>query len=1339
MPTLNQLTQSHLSVLVLDKDSHNPIVRMPIYAELSIVEEAPPWKISGEDLEAIVANSGLSGSETVVAVLRSSLAQYIEENTFRELDEEKKQSFLRRVVNILENEEGLFSKSESEIKDIVDRAILKAMEEFEIAQSQTPSKKSIYSYPLGYLATDHVGYASFDLSRISDLTRSQNNNFAAFARNGAKKSYAFFVYPMGKEGTRFDALEQGRFTNEAVFAKLSIEQPTLTRDLKILNLPSMQKPSLIDWYFSPGSFAAHPEFLVGDDGCERLFPAQIALQEFNLRQVVRLVNLPVGFTLPEGYKLAYVDDYRVTWQSLGHSLGEILYSLPLAPGESVKLAVIDWSWESTTQRTEQTSLTEEILHQTHRDRTISETVKAGLREFQHGSSFMGGIAGSAGASGSTGVYGGAAGIAGSLGGSTATSEGSRDLVAENVQRLNDSFSQASSAQREINSTVVIQARQEEKESIQTRTFTNYNHSHTLTILYYEVLRHFKVVVEWVRRRPALLKQADPIDFVKLGDEKILIYRGLLESNLLDSSLKSAFDALEKLEATRLNYQTNNINPAVIPGKPFSQGDIEFTLFELGIKTSDGLRDKSSDKVVAYVRKMDGVAIQLDFLYEGPHRNEDFGGADNSPQNINSGRRFDDTATALFFVKPQQAIKWREIAGFEFEKWGDDEWRINRLAIRALGNGYYTELLPDTDVDLYFLDNEPSSNTVTFIKRPEPDQPTPPPAKTPEQTLSPEELHQIKKLRQHLSENAAYYRRLVYLNKNPEAIAIEFESVNWNGTSKLIDHVEPYPLETFGSYIAYSFIDANNQLPELNLDDLKKYAEKLITLPTRGVFAEGKLGHCNISEEIDNTRFWKWEEHPIPFEAPGINPVTPVTPQPQQTNVTPTTFPTSLVNIVNPSAAPDPTGLAAALTVLGTPNIFRDMSGQQEVADLLKKLSDNTISIAEASNRATEIQKKYGSGGVGTGSGTSGSVTSVGSRQGGSGGSVPSPAPSEQHDQLQVLRNAANNGDITTEKKNQLAQDYLQNSTHPNLMLASAISEDAGTASDSNEFHEFYTKYLDQQYPNKYPLEDSLYTRNRDFYTLRAYQKAFGQKDGSWNPELGFKPNEQIIRRLYDYYQATYKVKSDKFLWAGLGRMAGGAVLGGLLTPGLPDPSFLSDTMVLIGKAIFLDLAWQHELFLEDPQKAINMAREHDARFPAKTKYEVAWTKIASNTIAEVTEGNRMLLENEQFTIIQPLYDRIKQASEWFTPLLFSKTSAFTLNVHPYHLPFAESFPTTRNADVTVANDRWEWITKQDGMWDKWIRIPADERSRLADLSMDDLLTRRWGSVKPEFLPPGGRL
>jgi hypothetical protein len=1313
MKTLSQLTQSHLSILVLDQTTHNPIARMPVYAEISVVEEISPDSMSREEIGPIVNNSDFfNNNGNVGRIVRLSLAQY----GFRDFEEGQKQDFLKVFVEILKGED-LFSKNEDEIKRIVDDVIVKLMDQLQIKRSQTSNKKSIRSYPLGYLATDHVGYVSFDLTRMPNQERPQ------IRRENPQISYAFFVYPMGKDGTRFDALEQGRFTDEAIFAKLSIEKPTLTRDLKILNLPSMQKPGLVDWYFSPGSFAAHPEFLVGDDGCERLFPAQIALQEFNLRQVVRIVGEP-PIQLPEGYKLAYVDDYKVTWQSLGHSLGEILYSLPLAPGESVKLAIIDWSWESTTTRTEKTSLTEDVLHKTHRDRTISETVKAGLKEFQHGSSFMGGFAQSVGGTGTIGPLSVASGMAGSLGGSSATSEGSRELVGENVQRLSDSFSQASSAQREINSTVVVQARQEEKESIQTRTFTNYNHSHTLTILYYEVLRHFKVVVEWVRRRPAVLIKYENIEF---NDDSILKYRYLLEDALIDPSLKGGFNILNKLIQIQKFYDVNNINPGVIPVKPFSDGDIDFSLFEFGVKTAEGLKDKTDELVMLNAIVLNGSNVDRPLLK--PYMK----GEQPTDNNINLGYRFNDSAMAWFIAKPDSPIKWRNLIGFEFVLHDSDEWRMDRLAINAFHSNGSLALLENVDVDYLFLANG-SSNTVTFIRRPAPDLPTPDRVKIPEQTLSAEDYLLLGKLRLHLKDFSGHYNGLIKINRNPHDIAVDFQQKNWVGSDKLIDHAEPYPLEVFGSYIAYPFVDINRQLPELNIGGLKNHAEKLITLPTRGVFAEGKLGHCNISEEIDNTRFWKWEEHLIPFEAPGINPVTPITPQPQQTNVTPTAFPASLVNIVNPSAAPDPTGLAAALTVLGTPNIFRDMSGQKEVADLLKKLSDNTIGIAEAANKAREIQAKSVSS---KGTDAASSATSTGtSRQGTSGGSGQFPAPSEQHDQLQVLRNAANNGDITTEQKNQMAQDYLQESTQPKRMLASEIGEEAGTVPASNMFREFYIKYLNQQYPNKNPFEDSPYTKTRDRYTLRSYEKAFGKKDDSWNPELGFKPNESTIRKLYDYYQSTYMAKSDKFLWAGLGRMAGGAVLSGLRTPGLPDPSFLSNMMVLIGKAIFLDLAWQHELFLDDPQKTIEMAREHDTRFPARVKYEIAWKKISSNTISEVAEGNRMLLENEQFTIIQPFYDRIKQDSELFMPFLFSKTSAFTMNIHPYHLPFVDSFPTTRNADVTVATDRWEWVTKQDGMWDKWIKIPVDERARLVNLSMDDLMRKQWGSVKAEFLPPG---
>ncbi len=125
----------------------------------------------------------------------------------------------------------------------------------------------------------------------------------------------------------------------------------------------------------------------------------------------------------------------------------------------------------------------------------------------------------------------------------------------------------------------------------------------------------------------------------------------------------------------------------------------------------------------------------------------------------------------------------------------------------------------------------------------------------------------------------------------------------------------------------------------------------MTLPTRGVFAEAKLGHCNASEEIDNTRFWDWQASPIPRMASEIAPIVPVAPHSEATAVAPTAFPSPVIAVVNPPAAPDPAGLANSLKLLGTPDIFRDLSGLKETADMLKTLSDSSIKIAEAANQA----------------------------------------------------------------------------------------------------------------------------------------------------------------------------------------------------------------------------------------------------------------------------------------------------------------------------------------------------------------------------------------------------
>jgi hypothetical protein len=68
--------------------------------------------------------------------------------------------------------------------------------------------------------------------------------------------------------------------------------------------------------------------------------------------------------------------------------------------------------------------------------------------------------------------------------------------------------------------------------------------------------------------------------------------------------------------------------------------------------------------------------------------------------------------------------------------------------------------------------------------------------------------------------------------------------------------------------------------------------------------------------------------------------------------------------------------------------------------------------------------------------------------------------------------------------------------------------------------------------------------------------------------------------------------------------------------------------------------------------------------------------------------------------------------------------------------FLVRFPT---GDVINADDRWAWITEDDGMWAKWTMMPGvapDERTRLVSLSFSDILGQRFDPVVDALMPPG---
>jgi hypothetical protein len=263
-------------------------------------------------------------------------------------------------------------------------------------------------------------------------------------------------------------------------------------------------------------------------------------------------------------------EFRQSWYPIGHSLGQIMYSLALAPCETVDIAVLEWSRADTATRQDTVTVTEQLLHEETRDRGIEESVSAALSESQGGWSLMGGTSTASSASGSATIpiYGipvnlsAAGSMIGAVAGGLSQSWGDRNVTGDSLQEIHDRVGQATSSYRSLNSTVIVQSTQRESNVIQTRSVTNHNHCHALTIEYYEVLRSFRVVTEFVRKRPAVLV---PYTVFSFDWQTALRFRSILETVLLDSSLANCFDALVRLNQCPSIYDqptpTSNTPPA----------------------------------------------------------------------------------------------------------------------------------------------------------------------------------------------------------------------------------------------------------------------------------------------------------------------------------------------------------------------------------------------------------------------------------------------------------------------------------------------------------------------------------------------------------------------------------------------------------------------------------------------------------------------------------------------------------------------------------------------------------------------------------------------------------
>ncbi len=677
--------------------------------------------------------------------------------------------------------------------------------------------------------------------------------------------------------------------------------------------------------------------------------------------------------------------FSQSWFAQGLTLGQLLHSTSLAPGESTRIAMIDWSRRSSASASETIAEAEQLSNTQMHSRSISEVTRATAKEFQSGQSTSSVTSTTEQGGAALGFELGPVAFGGSASGSTTTTEamsasssfGSRDLAASYAQNINDRSQQNASSVRNRRASIVREVSQEEHEQISTRVVTNYNHMHALTVQYYEVVQAFRVTTLLEQSERCLFVPLKLLDFkditvlerwrevlaraalnarvqrqltVEYGVVEVIpqtprvtpgriIVSGVFSNVLTATPVRRAMLARAAGE-TVLSEAAASAPPAsgepgtpeapAAPAAPSPAAPLDYRRAPLtsaaAILAEKGWNIDQLNAVgfasgrVMGRPGMDTVFVSDDALLLG------FALRDGQALRFSVRKRdgseiapSDGSASAFALGQPT-ALK--DLASIAIQNAGDRDLRT-LLVLQLSVAGTAMPL----DVPIALKAGGPSSALQDVIKF--------------------GAVGAAQELMDHLEANRLYYSQAVFRSLDAATLGGVLAGFTYRGlpVSQLVD---AQPVASTANYLVFRM----NVSTEGDAEDERWHAEQaewrawlarhgldrpapkseIIPLPSGGVFAEAVLGRFNAAEKIDLTRFWNWQDSPIPITAPEIAPVQAGS-RAQSDEIRPGQLSAPVVTIQNPTALPDPTGVAAILSAIQQGNMFRDMSGLAQTAAL----------------------------------------------------------------------------------------------------------------------------------------------------------------------------------------------------------------------------------------------------------------------------------------------------------------------------------------------------------------------------------------------------------------------
>ena len=304
-------------------------------------------------------------------------------------------------------------------------------------------------------------------------------------------------------------------------------------------------------------------------------------------------SLYQAVTIATGHVLYYRSEFRAD----GYSLGDLLYSLPLAPGQKKQIVVIDSNRTMVGTEMQSIAQDESLASNLSNERGIVDEIAGSLGETLAGrsSAYNEGVSAGGGASGSYGgMVGGSAGVAGgySKANSSSSQSGKRDVASYFSEMLRQNIMQNAESHRQLNASVVTAVREGQRYNAETDVVANHNHCHSMTMMYFEVLRHFAVFQKLVDVQECIFV---PLLMTRFSMANIPRWKDILASRLrpLPSNtylrpwtyltgrnqhpLLPGFDALERVKT--------NWSEVDYPESSFDQEPIRWVEGELTLNTS----------------------------------------------------------------------------------------------------------------------------------------------------------------------------------------------------------------------------------------------------------------------------------------------------------------------------------------------------------------------------------------------------------------------------------------------------------------------------------------------------------------------------------------------------------------------------------------------------------------------------------------------------------------------------------------------------------------------------------------------------------------------------------